>query len=215
MRHTLLIPLVGPMQSWGSRSRFDDRDTHLEPTKSAVLGLLCAALGRPRAAPLDDLAALRFGVRVDAPGRAMTDFQTVFELRITSHRHYLADARFLAGLEGPDSGLLERLEAALRGPRWPLALGRRSCPLALPPYLTGGSLRPERTLEEALAAEAWRRLWPWEKAPERLRMVVEDEEGEAVQADQPQSFADRRFGLRRLCRTTVDIPLEVSAWLPE
>lgn len=46
---TLLLQLVAPMQSWGSRSRFDDRDTEREPTKSGVLGLVASALGRPRA----------------------------------------------------------------------------------------------------------------------------------------------------------------------
>lgn len=37
------------------------------------------------------------------------------------------DARFTAAV-GADSGLLTELAAALRAPRWPLFLGRRSCP---------------------------------------------------------------------------------------
>jgi len=41
---TLLLRLAGPMQSWGLSSRFTIRDTSLEPSKSGVLGLLCAAL---------------------------------------------------------------------------------------------------------------------------------------------------------------------------
>ena len=53
---TLLMRLAGPMQSWGTGSRFDERDTQLEPSKSGVVGLLCAALGRDRAEPVDDLA---------------------------------------------------------------------------------------------------------------------------------------------------------------
>ena len=56
---TLLLRLQGPMQSWGTTSRFDERDTQLEPSKSGVLGLLCAALGRNRSEPVQDLAALR------------------------------------------------------------------------------------------------------------------------------------------------------------
>ena len=58
---TLLLRLVGPMQSWGTTSRFDERDTQLEPSKSGVLGLICAALGRDRSEPVEDLAALRMG----------------------------------------------------------------------------------------------------------------------------------------------------------
>ena len=46
--HTLLLRLAGPMQSWGTQSRFTIRDTGLEPSKSGIIGLLCAALGKPR-----------------------------------------------------------------------------------------------------------------------------------------------------------------------
>lgn len=42
---TLLLWLEGPLQSWGSNSRFDYRETLPFPTLSAVCGLLCAALG--------------------------------------------------------------------------------------------------------------------------------------------------------------------------
>ena len=48
MTATLLLRLQGPMQSWGTTSRFDERDTQLEPSKSGVLGLVCAAIGRDR-----------------------------------------------------------------------------------------------------------------------------------------------------------------------
>ena len=45
---TVLLRLIGPMQSWGTTSRFDERDTGKEPTKSGVLGLVAAALGIDR-----------------------------------------------------------------------------------------------------------------------------------------------------------------------
>lgn len=75
----LLLRLAGPMQSWGVVSRFSHRDTAREPSKSGVIGLLCAALGVPR----DDdktvarLAALPMGVRVNREGVMEVDFQTV------------------------------------------------------------------------------------------------------------------------------------------
>ena len=53
----LLMRLAGPMQSWGTRSRFSNRDTGLEPSRSGVIGLLCAALGRPREAVARRLSA--------------------------------------------------------------------------------------------------------------------------------------------------------------
>ena len=58
MNGVLLIPCVGPMQSWGTRSRFQERDTEREPSKSGIIGLLCAALGRDRNESVDDLADL-------------------------------------------------------------------------------------------------------------------------------------------------------------
>jgi len=101
MNGVLLIPCVGPMQSWGTRSRFQERDTEREPSKSGVIGLLCAALGRDREAPIDDLAILRIGVRVDQEGKLDVDFQTAQNVAVASggpsqdllsNRHYLSDA---------------------------------------------------------------------------------------------------------------------------
>lgn len=41
----LLLWLEGPLQSWGDNSKFGRRETRNFPTKSAVLGLVCSALG--------------------------------------------------------------------------------------------------------------------------------------------------------------------------
>jgi CRISPR system Cascade subunit CasD len=75
----LLLRLEGPLQSWGGRSRWDVRDTQPEPSKSGVIGLLSCALGYGRGdrriEALD--RALRFGVRVEAPGRVLEDYQTI------------------------------------------------------------------------------------------------------------------------------------------
>jgi CRISPR system Cascade subunit CasD len=82
---TLLLRLIGPMQSWGIDSRFVIRETGLEPSKSGVIGLLCAALGKPKRdeeaehpdyPPLSRLAGLRLGVRVDRPGVMHVDYHT-------------------------------------------------------------------------------------------------------------------------------------------
>ena len=135
---TLLLRLVAPMQAWGSRSRFDDRDTEAEPTLSGVLGLCAAALGIDRADPVDELVRLSFGVRVDREGGAGRDYHTAqlfpgnpkTKTDVTT-RFYLSDAAFWAGLEG-DVALLSRLHAALRSPHWPLSLGRRAFQASLP-----------------------------------------------------------------------------------
>jgi CRISPR system Cascade subunit CasD len=162
----LLLTLTGPLQAWGASSRFVRRGTESAPTKSGVLGLLAAAQGRRRTDPVEDLAGLRFGVRIDQPGRLVRDFQTARSLdgRQTmplSYRFYVADAVFLAAVEG-DGSFLEVLAEALRRPVFPLYLGRRSCPPA-------GPLRAqvsEETVEEVLEAAPWAaRKW-WQNKPE-------------------------------------------------
>lgn len=72
----LLLNLEGPMQAWGVHSRFSERDSQLEPTKSGLIGLLCAALGWQRGHDLSALAALKLGVRADREGRKLCDFHT-------------------------------------------------------------------------------------------------------------------------------------------
>lgn len=42
---TLLLRLAGPLQAWGTESKFETRRTEREPTRSGVVGLLMAALG--------------------------------------------------------------------------------------------------------------------------------------------------------------------------
>ncbi len=213
MVHTLLLRLAGPLQSWGVQSRFSVRDTGLEPSKSGVVGLLCAALGRPRDSDLTDLAALRMGARIDRQGRLAYDFHTARNVLKASggtkdtepsNRYYLADAAFLVGLEGADLALLERLHEALRRPVWPLYLGRKAFVPAPPVWLEDG-LRRDTALTQALSN--YRPLRPDGGVPdEPLRVVLEDEQGAEVRPDQPLSFSERRFAPRRVTTTFVRLP---------
>lgn len=222
---TLLLRLSGPMQAWGTESRFEVRDTGTEPSKSGVVGLLAAALGRSRGESVDDLAALRMGVRVDREGVVRVDFQTAERVArvpgkeqdaqhpVVSRRAYLIDADFLVGLEGePD--LIRALDAALAAPRWPLFLGRKACPPAAPIRLPeapphGPGLRDE-PLEDALRAIP---LVAEPRGEGRVRLVLDDPTGEGVRRDQPvgASFATRVFLPRRVrtmfLRLGQDVPL--------
>lgn len=220
----LLIRLAGPMQSWGTQDRFGHRFTEREPSKSGVIGILCAALGRGRDVPVDDLAALRMGVRADLDGRAERDYQTaggthlkddVYGVRrasgglspnaVLSYRYYLAGADFLVALEGPDE-LLRQLAQALRRPVWQLALGRKAFPPGVPVHLPDpGGLRPGLTLEQALECEPWPGphvfTMPEERdRPTQLRFVIECAPGASneVRTDQPigAAFATRIFAPR-------------------
>jgi CRISPR system Cascade subunit CasD len=201
------------MQSWGVQSRFSVRDTGLEPSQSGVVGLLCAALGRRRQQSVEDLAGLRMGVRVDQEGVLARDFQTAMNVLKAgggikdtepSARYYLADARFLVGLAGDDLDLLRRLHAALRDPRWPLYLGRKAFVPGEPIWLSDG-LCSNGTLQEVLESYPWLGCDP-RRRPDQVRLVLEDPGGADVRPDQPLSFAERRFGPRRVTTTFVPAP---------
>jgi len=47
----LALLLDGPLQSWGLASRFQRRSTGLYPTKSGVIGIICAAMGLAKDSP--------------------------------------------------------------------------------------------------------------------------------------------------------------------
>lgn len=218
------------MQSWGTRSRFPERDTEMEPSKSGVLGILCAALGRPRSEAVDDLAVLKLGVRVDREGTMAKDYHTaggvdgvaraaggISKNAVLSNRYYLAGADFLVGLEGQNEALLHQLEGALRVPCWQLSLGRKSFLPSVPIYLPGnGGVRP-LPLREALVAEPWPlrpRAWrpPRDSTPQRLRLVLEtDFSGPTrpeTRNDQPLgaafAFRNRTFGPRAIVQTSCE-----------
>jgi CRISPR system Cascade subunit CasD len=216
---TLLLRLAGPMQSWGVQSRFVIRDTGLEPSKSGVIGLLCAALGRPREAAMDDLAALRMGVRVDREGTMQTDYHTAGGSHrraeanygvarfgetkpetVQSWRRYLADADFFVGLEtSTDKAemLLRQLDDALARPVWPLFLGRKAyvpgVPVRLPDEPSLWGTGPRIVLGEL--HDALTLCWPIRRdgdrtdPPNRLRAVIEDSAGDQTRLDVPVSFA--------------------------
>lgn len=212
MTSTLLIPLVGPLQAWGLDARFDLRQTAAEPSKSGVLGLCCAALGRDRSESIDDLAALAFGVRVDREGRLTRDFHTAegvigasgTDLRtVVSNRWYLAQAAFLAGFEGSHP-LLEAIHAALQRPHWPLTLGRKSCPPSVPP---GSGTLVDLPLQEALLQSP-----SLVEGVTHYRLVLEDPQGSQSRPDQPLApFSIRRFGMRRVRSLTVEVPAPTAS----
>ncbi len=213
---TLLLQLVGPMQSWGVQSDFIWRETGREPSKSGVIGLLCAALGRKRHKPIGELAELTMGVRVDQEGIIMRDFHTAgkdgFRRAdgkkegknvIISFRDYLADAAFLVGLESDDLVLLQTLHKRLRNPVWPLYLGRKAFVPGIPVWLKDGLV--DKPLLNALVE------YPClgqdsRKLPAVVRVVFADPSGEVVRPARPLSFAPRRFAPRRVTIRRIELP---------
>ena len=79
MTKYLVFRLYGPMASWGDVAVGTYRPTFDHPSKSAVMGLLAAAIGIRR----DEEVKLRkmaesydFAVRVDASGTMLRDYHT-------------------------------------------------------------------------------------------------------------------------------------------
>ncbi len=174
--NTLLLRLAGPMQSWGTSSRFQLRRTDLYPSKSGVLGMLLCAMGVRRQdsrQQLEPLRPLLMGVRVDRSGTLDWDYHTAgakigirradgkgpkktaptreYET-LLCRRQYLYDASFLVALQG-DSDTINACAGALQNPTWPLFLGRKCCVPAEPIFAGTGTFN---TVSDALSSVPWR-----------------------------------------------------------
>jgi CRISPR system Cascade subunit CasD len=180
----LALLLDAPLQSWGFASRFQDRTTGLHPTKSGVIGMICAAMGVAKGSPeeqevLPSLASLRMTSiaipRGSNPVRRTEDFHTVQKTRrangkmnddpVVTRRQYLLDACFGIILNG-DRVLLERIAGGLQNPVWGVWLGRKSCIPARPLFVAVRDRHEEawqailRSLgmDEALPVESFTRV---------------------------------------------------------
>jgi CRISPR system Cascade subunit CasD len=219
---TLLLRFAAPLQAWGSASRFKKLTTEREPTKSGVIGLVAAALGRERDAEIEDLAAMKFGVRIDQPGELLRDFHTAHSLdgkqAFISHRYYLCDAVFVVALESTDETLLDQVQRALENPRFPLYLGRRACPPAGQIVLG----REPLPLEQALQEQTWQASTWYQKRKRKFETIklevvmdVPFGAGEAfTRRDLPLTFNQehRRYGFRSLCSDVEAVPVKNPQW---
>lgn len=218
--NTLFLRLEGPLQSWGLRSRWTERETALEPTKSGVVGLLACALGwgRDRDRDIREMGLnLAFGVRIDRPGTLVRDFHTVHggamsaerKIKINastkepetvvSPRWYLADASFLVALQAEESWIA-MLSGAIRNPVWPPFLGRKSCPPSVPLWAGEGNFA---TLEDALASQPAGN----NQSPGRYRMVVDARFGEGTpQRDEIDSLAYGIYRPRYVRESFITLP---------
>lgn len=150
------------MASWGDVAVGEYRPTFDRPSKSAVTGLLAAALGicRNEEQKQKELAqAYYFAVQVNVPGVLLRDYHTsqvppsgsgknkkYFATRkdeleaekketILSTRDYYCDALYTVCIWCKTKEIpysLEKLKQKLREPEFVLYLGRKSCPLAIP-----------------------------------------------------------------------------------
>ena len=151
----LTLMLDAPLQSWGFASRFQRRTTGLHPTKSGVIGLICAAMGIGKGTDteretLPQLAALKMtSIAIARDYPRVEDFHTVQGTKrasgkpnsdpVVTRRQYLMNTRFGVILAG-DRALLERMAVALQDPVWGVWFGRKSCIPAQPVFVTLASV---------------------------------------------------------------------------
>jgi len=151
----LALLIDAPLQSWGCSSRFQRRTTGLHPTKSGVVGMVCAAMGLAKGSAaeretLPKLASLRMSC-LTLPKRMggrwqgspeelrmgrLEDYNTVLGTRradgaisnnaVETRRQYLLDARFGVILGG-DRAILDRVAGAMQDPVWGVWFGRKCC----------------------------------------------------------------------------------------
>jgi CRISPR system Cascade subunit CasD len=176
MRDYLVFRLYGPMAAWGEIAVGEYRPSFAHPSKSAIIGLLAAALGirreeEDRQKSLAD--SCLYAVRTDAIGTLLRDYHTiqvpssgtgrnrkVFYTRraelsetklntILSSRDYRCDAVYTVAVSIRDGSSVnaQQLAEALRKPVFTLYLGRKSCPLALP---LAPRIIPAATVKEAM-----------------------------------------------------------------
>jgi CRISPR system Cascade subunit CasD len=208
----LALYLDGPLQSWGYQSRFDRRTSLSYPTRSAILGILCAALGIDWR-DTDGLERLEngLGITVFTFGvpSMLFDYHTVgggYDAKtqrqsivpkadgkagetVLTYREYLQDARFGVLLSGEDA-LLQELQSAMGDPQWGIWLGRKSCIPASP--VIQGLFETEDEALVHLEARAGRRR------TRRVGEATRFEQGTDTLLDRPVDFSTRRFKPRRI-----------------
>lgn len=175
----LVMRLYGPMASWGDIAIGESRHSYSGPTKSALMGLIAAALGVKREEEELHLA-LNHGYNLASAvhaGNLLRDYHTVqapdsvgkFHYRtrrdeltvgrdrlgtVLSSREYRTDSLTLIALSANDHSpyTVSQLVEALKKPIFVPYLGRKACPLAAP-------MEPQ-LIEAANFAEAFKCYQP-------------------------------------------------------
>lgn len=211
---TLTIKLTAPLQSYGNEASFARRTTNDYPTKSAVVGMVAAALGYRRTDQrILALNELHFAVRVDQTGRQLTDFQTVEwkkDTRKITYRDYIQDAVFVVALGSEDASLIDKIKFALKHPRFQLFLGRRSnAPAGVLDIQEFTDQTPVAVLKEMKwQAASW---YQRRQRAEHLEIIADAnllaDKPSALFKDRVVSFSqrNRQHGFRAIARTTVPL----------
>ena len=224
MPEHLIFTLTAALAAHGDLAGHERRGTLGWPGRSALLGLLGAALGLERGGDFATLDALHLAVAVFDEGRVLRDYHTVMTVptavakrpqsrpealraagvrtnTTVTLRDYRMAALYGVAVWGGDLGPLLN---ALERPGFTLYLGRKSCPLAAP--------LGARIVESVGPAEAMMSLQlpPWRAGWVADRMALDA--GDCVDAqyieerqDQPIDRAAWHFAARHVAWANVRI----------
>lgn len=185
----LVFRLYGAMVSWGDIAVGTSRHTANHPSKSAIIGLIGAALGIKREDEETQIQLSEgygFAIKQYSTGTLLQDFHTSqtpdsvgkFQYRtrrdelvfgqerlgtVLSTREYLTDSVALVAVNilnnAPFS--LQKIKDKLLKPEFHLYLGRKSCPLSIP--LSPQIISEHRGFKLALDHYHWQSILPFHK----------------------------------------------------
>ena len=225
---TLLLKFAGPLQSWGTDSKFETRYTDFYPSKSAVIGIIAASFGyrRDEDEKIKQLNDLDFAVRVDQRGNLLRDYQIAtaykpdgrFERNYVTNRYYLEDAIFVVAIGGEDD-FIDKIEQSLKNPYFQTFFGKRSNPIN-PDFILD---KTNQGVVESLENISWQ-AGNWYKKDYKNKSRVELEvyiDGDLIKEsvskfrkDRVESFSQkhRQFGYRGEKRYLVTLSEEHDAF---
>lgn len=206
------------MQSWGTSSHFETRNTDYYPSKSAVIGVIAASFGyrRDEDEKIEKLNELDFAVRVDQVGLLRKDYQTARKLKkdesYVTNRYYLEDAIFIVAISSEDDKWVEEIYYALKNPYFQPFMGRRSCPVQ-PDFIINVV---ETGAIEALQNLEWQASdWYKKRNQNYVADIYADKDllpgrGYTMRNDRVISFSqkERKFGPRFEARTAKTMSVE-------
>lgn len=223
MQPFLIFGLSASLAAMGELAGHERRGSLVWPARSAVLGLLGAALGIRREGDFSALDALEVSVAIFDAGVPLRDYHTIESVpsaaakRPNSRPEALCEARghtnttitlrdyragVFYGIAVQGEGL-EAIRDALSAPRFTLYLGRKSCPLSAPP---GARVVLAETPEAALA-DLTPPPWLCERGRPVARILVAGAARGEVAHDLPADRSLRHFAPRQVARHPVDITL--------
>ena len=221
MQPFLIFNLVASLGAMGELAGHERRGSLVWPARSAIIGLLGAALGIRRDGDFSALDGLEIDVAIFDSGAVLRDYHTTETVSATvvkapnsrpealhavapgkasitiTMRDYRTSVFYGIAVRGEG---LDALKSALAAPYFTLYLGRKSCPLAAP---VDAQIIEAQSAEIALShiqAPPWYKGRRGQEAVAARIMVTSDPLGEVVH-DMPLDrdrwhFAPRRVALR-------------------